>query len=93
VKIGLLLLAAAGVTSSACSRQPTAAAPAPAAVTVARPIAKMMTEWDEFTGRLGAVASVEVRARVSGYLESTHFQRRRGGKTGRPAVRHRPAAI
>jgi len=43
-------------------------------VTVARPIAKRLTEWDEFTGRLAAVASVEVRARVSGYLESTHFQ-------------------
>jgi RND family efflux transporter MFP subunit len=43
-------------------------------VTVAKPIAKHLTEWDEFTGRLGAVASVEVRARVSGYLQSTHFK-------------------
>ena len=43
-------------------------------VTVARPIVKKLTEWDEFTGRLGAVASVEVRARVSGYLQSTHFK-------------------
>ena len=32
-----------------------------------------MVEWDEFTGRLEAVASVEVRARVSGYLQSVHL--------------------
>jgi RND family efflux transporter MFP subunit len=43
-------------------------------VTIAKPISKKLTEWDEFTGRLGAVASVEVRARVSGYLQSTHFK-------------------
>jgi RND family efflux transporter MFP subunit len=45
----------------------------PAQVTVAKPIPKTLTEWDEFTGRLAAVASVDVRARVSGYLQSTHF--------------------
>lgn len=48
--------------------------PSAAAVTVAKPIPKRLTEWDDFTGRLAAVADVEVRARVSGYLESTHFQ-------------------
>jgi multidrug efflux system membrane fusion protein len=32
-----------------------------------------VVEWDEFTGRLEAVESVEVRARVSGYLQSVHF--------------------
>lgn len=43
-------------------------------MTVARPIAKTLTEWDDFTGRLAPVADVEVRARVSGYLASTHFE-------------------
>ena len=33
-----------------------------------------MTEWDEFTGRLAAVEAVDIRARVSGYLESVHFK-------------------
>ncbi len=42
-------------------------------VTVAKPFVKRLTEWDEFPGRLSAVASVEVRARVSGSLQSTHF--------------------
>ena len=31
-------------------------------------------EWDEYPGRLDAVDMVEVRARVSGYLESVHFK-------------------
>ena len=46
----------------------------PAAVTVAEPVVHQVTEWDEFTGRLAAVDAVEVRARVSGYLQSIHFE-------------------
>jgi len=37
-------------------------------VTVAKPIARRLTDWDEFTGRLTSREKVEVRARVSGYL-------------------------
>lgn len=48
--------------------------PAPPAVTVAKPLVKQVTDWDEYTGRLEAVDSVEVRARVSGYLQSVHFK-------------------
>ncbi len=33
-----------------------------------------ITEWDEYTGRLTAIDTVEVRPRVSGYLESVHFK-------------------
>ena len=51
-----------------------AARAAPPAVGVARPLVKSIVEWDEYTGRLQAVESVEVRARVSGYLESIHFK-------------------
>jgi RND family efflux transporter MFP subunit len=53
---------------------PAASAP-PAAlpVTVAKPLVKDITEWDEFTGRFEAVETVEVRARVSGYLDAVHF--------------------
>lgn len=32
-----------------------------------------LVEWDRYTGRLAAVESVDVRARVSGYLDSIHF--------------------
>lgn len=51
-----------------------AAAPvAPLPVTVAKPLVKEIVEWDEFTGQFAAVDAVEVRARVSGYLETIHF--------------------
>lgn len=42
-------------------------------VTVAKPVVKDITEWDEFTGRFEAVESVEVRARVNGYLAEVRF--------------------
>lgn len=45
-----------------------------AEVGVAKPVTRMLTDWDEYTGRLEAVESVEVRARVSGYLQSVHFR-------------------
>lgn len=45
----------------------------PPNVTIASPLVKEITDWDEFTGRLYAVKSVEVRPRVDGYLESVHF--------------------
>jgi RND family efflux transporter MFP subunit len=48
--------------------------PPPPTVTVARPLVKQVTDWDEYTGRLAAVDSVKVRARVSGYLKSVHFK-------------------
>ena len=42
-------------------------------VTTAKPLKKNVTEWDDYTGRFQAVESVEVRARVSGYLDSIKF--------------------
>ncbi|WP_084191133.1 efflux RND transporter periplasmic adaptor subunit [Methylomarinum vadi] len=45
----------------------------PPKVKVAYPLRREVSEWDEFTGRIEAVDSVEVRARVSGYLEKINF--------------------
>ena len=42
-------------------------------VEVAVPVYKKITEWDEYTGRFEASSRVEVRARVSGFLESVNF--------------------
>ncbi|MBL9212883.1 MAG: efflux RND transporter periplasmic adaptor subunit [Opitutaceae bacterium] len=70
------------LAATSCRRAAPAAASGPAKVTVAKPIPQRLTEWDEFTGRLSAVASVEVRARVSGYLENTHFVEGRQVKAG-----------
>jgi membrane fusion protein, multidrug efflux system len=43
-------------------------------VTVAKPLVKHITQWDEFSGRFDAVESVEVRARVSGFIEAVQFK-------------------
>jgi RND family efflux transporter MFP subunit len=68
-----LALCAATLVVVACGRQQ-APEPPPSKVTVAHPIERELTDWDEYTARLEAVDSVEVRARVSGYLESVHFR-------------------
>ncbi len=47
--------------------------PAPA-VTVAKPLAKRITNWDEYSGRFQAVQTVEVRPRVSGFIDKIHFK-------------------
>jgi multidrug efflux system membrane fusion protein len=53
---------------------PAAGPPPPPAVTVAKPVERGVTDQDEYVGRFVAVDSVEVRARVSGYLEQIHFR-------------------
>ena len=49
-------------------------AQAPPSVKIAQPLAQDVTEWDEYTGRIEAVSSVDIRARVSGYLEKVNFK-------------------
>jgi membrane fusion protein, multidrug efflux system len=50
------------------------AVPPPPKVTVAKPIERTIVDQDEYVGRFVAVDSVEIRARVSGYLDKVHFQ-------------------
>jgi len=74
---GLMLaigLAALAVLDAGCSSSAQPKAPAPAEVSVAEVICKQIGDSDEFTGRLEAVSAVEVRPRVSGYLQSVHFK-------------------
>ena len=67
-------LLAALVGLSGCKSEATTAQQAPAPqVSVASALERDVTEWDEFTGRLEAVESVEVRPRVTGYIESVNF--------------------
>src|SRR5262249_62178989 len=47
---------------------------APPTVAVRQPLVREIVEWDEYTGRFDAVETVEVRARVSGYLTEVHFK-------------------
>lgn len=46
----------------------------PAKVTIARPVQRTIVDHDEYVGRFVPVESVEIRARVSGYLAKVHFQ-------------------
>jgi RND family efflux transporter MFP subunit len=58
-----------------CSESPhqQASAPPPPAVTVAKPVKRIVVDQDEYVGRFVAVDSVEIRARVSGYLDRIDF--------------------
>ena len=68
------LAALAVVVISACGRTPDAVqAPAAPKVTVAKVIEQPINEWDEFTGRLEAPETVEVRPRVSGQIDQVAF--------------------
>ncbi len=59
----------------ACGRpQQQSGAPPPPPVTVSKPIKRTVFDFDEYVGRFVAVNSVEVRARVSGYLDGLHFK-------------------
>jgi RND family efflux transporter MFP subunit len=74
--VGTVGVVAAALALSACDdgagNEQAAAAPPP--VTVANPLVKPITEWYEFTGRFEATDSVEVRARVSGYVDKIGFE-------------------
>ena len=69
---GLILLA--GCDDAKEGSAQAKAGPPPPEVTVAKPLVQKLTEWDEFTGRFEAVQQVDIRARVSGYLQEIRFQ-------------------
>ena len=74
--LAVSLLATAGCDSKGAG-QAQAAPPAPPPVTVATPLVRRLTEYDEFTGRFEPVQQVEIRARVSGYLQQIELPGRR----------------
>lgn len=76
----IVLLAAALSGCGDKPPQPAAAAPLP--VTVAQPTKRVVTDWDEFTGRFEALEEVQVRARVGGFVTSVEFRDGAFVKTG-----------
>ncbi len=77
----LLVVIVALTLFSGCKPQQQVAPPPPE-VSIVQPVSKEVTEWDDFTGRLEPIKSVEVRARVSGWLDSIHFKDGQVVKTG-----------
>src|SRR6476660_631278 len=69
-----LILAGAAIAATGCGHNSVQAKAALPAVTVATVEQKEVVERDEFTGRIEPVESVEIRPRVSGYIQEVKFQ-------------------
>ena len=72
----LLLGTAIAIVVSACSSEaaPPHGAPPPPEVSVAQVLQRDVTQWNEVTGRVAAVETVELRPRVSGYIERVAYR-------------------
>ncbi len=72
----LLVVSGSGVLAllTGCKQKAAPPAPPPPTVTVAKPVAKRVVEHSEYTGRLAAVENVDVRPRVSGYINEIGFK-------------------
>jgi RND family efflux transporter MFP subunit len=68
------ILSASALLAGCGSGTNQAAAPPPPSVTVAKAVQRTIIDQDEYVGRFVAVDAVEVRARVSGYLEKIAFE-------------------
>jgi membrane fusion protein, multidrug efflux system len=65
-----------------CHRSPALGTTSPPIVSVVQPVSREIIEWDEYIGRLESPETVEVRARVSGYLDKVHFKEGKEVKKG-----------
>ena len=76
VKLHLLAvpIAAVSLMGVGCTSQPKIAAPPPPEVVAETPTQRDVTLFQDFTGNTDAIESVEIRARVQGFLESFHFE-------------------
>ena len=75
VAVALAVAVAAVVVAGGCSSHaaPAVAMPPPPEVDVAQVLVKNVRQWDDFTGRVSAVQSVELRPRVSGYVDKVAY--------------------
>ncbi|ASI25657.1 MULTISPECIES: efflux RND transporter periplasmic adaptor subunit [Aeromonas] len=73
--LGTLLLAG-------CNDKSVPVSMAPPEVSAAQVVVKPVTQWDEYSGRIEAIQSVELRPRVSGYLESVNYREGQEVKQG-----------
>jgi RND family efflux transporter MFP subunit len=81
-RLAAILVLIASALAGCGETPPPPPAPPPPEVTVTKPIQRAIVDQDEYVGRFVAVDSVEVRARVSGYLEAVHFRDGQSVKQG-----------
>jgi multidrug efflux system membrane fusion protein len=67
------MILCSGLLLGGCGKSGSPQAPPPPQVSVAQVLVKQVKDWDEFTGRLQAVETVEIRPRVSGYIDKVAF--------------------
>jgi len=71
---GLAIAVLVALAASACSSEAApAAGPPPPEVSVASVLTRDVSQWEDFTGRVAAVESVELRPRVSGYVQRVAY--------------------
>ncbi len=68
----ITLMAAVSIGVVGCAKK-APPPPPPPTVTVSKPLSKKIVDWDDFVGRFEAIDSVDIRPRVSGYLQSIGF--------------------
>src|ERR1700730_3440508 len=67
---------------SACGNTQAEAPPPPPEVDAAEVVTKSVRQWDEFTGRIAAIGAVDIRPRVSGYIDRIAFKEGDMAKAG-----------
>lgn len=72
--MGAFASIALALVLTACKPEPILVDAPPLSITVAHPIEQQIIDTDEYTGHVEAVDYVEVRARVSGYMQKVHFK-------------------
>ena len=91
---GPALLIAFGLGLAGCSHAPGEGAERRLPmVTVSYPLQREVTDYQDYTGRTAAVDSVQVQARVTGYLDKIYFTEGAEIADGHGALRDRPAAV
>jgi RND family efflux transporter MFP subunit len=76
----ILIFAVALLCDAGCKPK-SRVVPQPPAVSVVQPVEREVVEWDEYIGRLESPETVEIKARVSGYLAKIHFKEGKEVKT------------
>ena len=70
---GHLVLLAFALAMAGCAKKKPPPPPPPTVV-VAKPLQTKLTDWDDYVGRFEAINSVDVRPRVTGYLQAIAFR-------------------